>query len=182
MKIFNSANILLPKTSSYHKWAVVACDQYSSNPDYWNRVHEAVQDEPSTLQVILPEAWLGTDREKSHQEKIRPAMEAFLKQKLLKEYPDSFIYVERTLADGTIRQGWLVPWIWKLMTIIAQAPFRSGRLKQPFLSGFRPGLKSARKPSWNFPISCCSRMTARISCFRACSRFVSSFQWSMILT
>lgn len=105
MKIFNSANILLPKTSSYHKWAVVACDQYSSNPDYWNRVHEAIQDEPSTLQVILPEAWLGTDREKSHQEKIRPAMEAFLKQKLLKEYPDSFIYVERTLADGTIRQG-----------------------------------------------------------------------------
>lgn len=105
MKIFTSANILLPKTENYQNWAVVACDQYSSNPEYWNRVYETVQDTPSTLHVILPEAWLGSEKEMSHQAKIRPAMEAFLKQKLLEEHPDSFIYVERVLANGTIRQG-----------------------------------------------------------------------------
>ena len=53
-KIFNSADILLPK-SDFHKWAVVACDQFTSEPDYWEAVKREVGDAPSALNIILPE-------------------------------------------------------------------------------------------------------------------------------
>ena len=59
MKIF-PADILLPDFSAVDgkKWACVACDQYTSEPEYWERVDKAVADEPSTLRLMLPEVWL----------------------------------------------------------------------------------------------------------------------------
>ena len=105
MAHFQAADILLPDLDDYESWAVVACDQYSSNPDYWNGIYERIKDKPSTLHLILPEAWLNTEQARIHQSKIRPSMEALLQKELLKEYPGSYIYVERTLSNGTIRQG-----------------------------------------------------------------------------
>ena len=60
MKHFNPANILLPK-KNFDKWAVVACDQYTSEPEYWNDVEAIVGDEPSALHIILPEIYLSDD-------------------------------------------------------------------------------------------------------------------------
>ncbi|MDE5757180.1 MAG: DUF1015 domain-containing protein [Allobaculum sp.] len=104
-KGFLAANILLPKLENLQDWAVVACDQYSSDPEYWNTVYERVKDNPSTLHLILPEAWLNSEKEEQHKQKIRQNMQDYLHRKLLREYPDSYIYVERTLSNGTIRQG-----------------------------------------------------------------------------
>ena len=56
MNTFIPANILLPNVSSMEKWAVIACDQFVSQPEYWAQVRELVADAPSTLQLILPEA------------------------------------------------------------------------------------------------------------------------------
>ena len=53
---FYPANILMPKGQDMHKWAVVACDQFTSEPEYWQAVEEKVGDAPSTLRLILPEA------------------------------------------------------------------------------------------------------------------------------
>ena len=59
MKIpFKSGNILIPKNVDMTKWSVVACDQYTSEPDYWNKVKEIVGDSPSTLNLTLPEIYL----------------------------------------------------------------------------------------------------------------------------
>ena len=52
---FYPANILMPKGQDMHKWAVVACDQFTSEPEYWQAVEEKVGDAPSTLRLILPE-------------------------------------------------------------------------------------------------------------------------------
>ena len=59
MKIpFKAGNILIPKNVDTHKWSVVACDQYTSEPDYWNEVKNIVGDSPSTLNLTLPEIYL----------------------------------------------------------------------------------------------------------------------------
>ena len=51
---FKKANILLPKNTEMEKWAVVACDQYTSEPEYWKEVENIVGDAPSTLKITLP--------------------------------------------------------------------------------------------------------------------------------
>ena len=56
---FYPADILLPKDADMTKWAVVACDQFTSQPEYWQAVEETVGDAPSTLWLILPEAKLN---------------------------------------------------------------------------------------------------------------------------
>ena len=59
MKVpFQKANILIPKDLDMEKWSVVACDQYTSEPEYWNQVEEIVGDNPSTLRITLPEIYL----------------------------------------------------------------------------------------------------------------------------
>ena len=55
---FKAGNILIPKNVDMTKWSVVACDQYTSEPDYWNKVKEIVGDSPSTLNLTLPEIYL----------------------------------------------------------------------------------------------------------------------------
>ena len=62
MKIpFSKADILLPENADMSKWAVIACDQYTSEPEYWEDVTKIVGDEPSTLKVTLPEIYLEED-------------------------------------------------------------------------------------------------------------------------
>ena len=55
---FARADILLPKNENMEKWAVVACDQYTSEPEYWNAVEKNVGDSESALRVTLPEIYL----------------------------------------------------------------------------------------------------------------------------
>jgi len=59
-------NVLLPKQEIDHnKWAVIACDQFTSEPEYWEEVAEIVGDSPSTYRIILPEVYLGTPEEEN---------------------------------------------------------------------------------------------------------------------
>lgn len=101
---FQSSDILLPKECAYSKWAVIACDQHTSEPEYWENVRKYIGDAPSTLDMFFPEADIGKISGKlleqySHQ------MRAYLERDFFRTFPDSYIYVERTLLDGSIRQG-----------------------------------------------------------------------------
>ena len=58
---FSPADILLPHDCGLTKWAVVACDQYTSQPEYWERVDQYVGDAPSTMRLILPESKVESD-------------------------------------------------------------------------------------------------------------------------
>lgn len=103
---FYPADISLPDLSASHvdgtRWSCIACDQYTSQPTYWEDVDRFVGDAPSTLRLILPEVYL--EEAEARIPAIRATMETYLKD-LLKTRRDSLIYVERTLADGTLRQG-----------------------------------------------------------------------------
>lgn len=107
MNVFSSTNILLPKDVDLEKWAVIACDQFTSDPAYWRRVREKAGQAPSAVNLILPEADLGIVDEQEAVRSINATMDSYYAQGVFKEYPDSYIYIERTLADGSIRPGLL---------------------------------------------------------------------------
>ena len=59
-----AADVLLPnKNLDYSKWATIACDQFTSQPEYWQAVEKIVGDSPSTLHMVLPEVYLGKSQE-----------------------------------------------------------------------------------------------------------------------
>ena len=104
MKTFAPANILLPKNVAFEKWAVIACDQFTSQPEYWQRVRENVGEEVSTLNLVFPEAELNVDRVERIKS-INENMVKYLSADLFAEYKDAYIYVERTLKNGVVRKG-----------------------------------------------------------------------------
>ena len=104
MKTFAPANILLPKNVDFAKWAVIACDQFTSQPEYWKRVRENVGEAVSTLNLVFPEAELNVDRAERIKS-INENMAKYLAEDIFTEYKDSYVYVERTLKNGVVRKG-----------------------------------------------------------------------------
>ena len=98
---------LLPKVDiDPQKWAVIACDQFTSEPEYWQKVDETVGDSPSTYHMILPEVYLETPEEQKRLASTQEAMRQYLKAGLF-QYVDDLIYVIREV-DGRCRKGLMV--------------------------------------------------------------------------
>ena len=102
---FKPANILLPRDCDLSLWSVVACDQYTSRPEYWQRVENRVGRVPSTLRMILPESCLEGPSVETDIMEINNTMSRYLREGRFQELPDALIYVERTLDNGKIRRG-----------------------------------------------------------------------------
>ena len=102
--IFSPANILLPK-KNFEAWSVIACDQFTSNEEYWQSVKEAAGENPTTLNLIYPEVYLGKTDAKEMTANINNAMQKYLSDGVFQEYPNALIYVERTQRDGLVRCG-----------------------------------------------------------------------------
>ena len=102
--IFEKAEILLPKIEDYRKWAVIACDQFTSQPEYWNDVRDMVNDAISSIHLILPEAQLSKNND-SEIHDIHNTMDKYLENDIFNVYENSYIYVERKLKNGDIRKG-----------------------------------------------------------------------------
>ena len=105
MNLFCPADILLPKLNDMHRWAVIACDQFTSDAAYWQRVRQVAGDGCSTIHLILPEADLGVVDEAAAIARINSTMEQYLENDVFELYPNSYIYVERTLLNGMVRPG-----------------------------------------------------------------------------
>lgn len=103
MNIFKPANILIPQVKCIEKWSVIACDQYTSQPEYWERVRRFVGGAPSALNLILPEAEMDEAHERL--DDIHSDMNRYLAEGVFKECENAYIYIERTLVNGTIRKG-----------------------------------------------------------------------------
>ncbi len=101
---FRTADILLPDfhTVSAKKWAVIACDQFTSEPNYWRRAASRVEDSPSTLHMILPEVYL--EETDARLPRIHTAMKKYA-QEVLTCHADSMLYTRRTQSDGSVRHG-----------------------------------------------------------------------------
>ncbi len=89
------------------KWACVACDQYTSQPDYWNKVEEIVGDAPSTLRLMLPEIYIEKDGEPERIAAIRKAMNDYMATGTLTNRGEGFVFTRRSV-DGKTRNGLVV--------------------------------------------------------------------------
>lgn len=106
VKVFKRADILIPvKEIDLNKWSVIACDQFTSDPEYWDEVEKIVGDSPSTLRLILPEAYLGRRDKDELKADIGKKMEEYLNAGYFNKCSNCLIYIERKLANGKIRKG-----------------------------------------------------------------------------
>ena len=101
---FYPADILLPDFNKTEgkKWAVIACDQHTSEPEYWENAKAITEGSPTTLELILPEVYLSETAERVP--KINETMKKYVNDVLV-SHNDSLIYVERTQSDGAVRRG-----------------------------------------------------------------------------
>ena len=103
--VFTPADILLPKNGDFENWAVIACDQFSSEKEYWDRVATRVKDIPSTYHMIVPEAYLeGISMEEASVSRNK-TMAEYLEKEIFSEARESYVYVERHITGGLIRRG-----------------------------------------------------------------------------
>lgn len=102
--VLQTAEILLPEKQEMEKWPVIACDQYTSQPEYWEKVKEIVGNNPSTYKIILPEVFLEKENTKEKINEIHEKMREYEKNILTRKV-QGYIYVERVLNSGKIRQG-----------------------------------------------------------------------------
>ena len=111
MKIFDNAacaacDILIPAESAdLTKWAVVACDQFTSDRDYWDDVYNIVGDAPSTAKLILPETYLEDDDKEARLASIRENADKYLSDGTFTTLPDSFVLVDRSTPVTPSRKG-----------------------------------------------------------------------------
>lgn len=98
--------ILLPKNVDMTKWSCVACDQFTSEPEYWQELEEFVGDSPSTLKLIYPEVYLKNSDSK-RVDAINNTMSAYYDKGLFEEI-ESLILVKRVLNNGEVRLGLMV--------------------------------------------------------------------------
>lgn len=109
MSCITVPQILLPKAGTdLSKWAVVACDQYTSQPEYWAETEAIVGDAPSTLKLILPEVYLGGAEEQEKTAGIRAAMAQYLADGTLEPLPKGFVLTRRETGGPAPRLGLVV--------------------------------------------------------------------------
>jgi hypothetical protein len=109
MKIYDDIGIQMPqvylpkKGTDLTKWAVIACDQFTSQPEYWQQVEKLVGDNPSTLHLILPEVYLEKPGQAERVQSIQATMHAYLTKGILQPR-QGLIYIERNVS-GKTRKG-----------------------------------------------------------------------------
>lgn len=112
MKIYDSIGVqiprfLLPREGvDLTKWSVIACDQFTSQPDYWQQVERIVGDSPSTLNLVFPEVYLEEPQADDRIRNIHASMHKYLDEEVLIPY-EGFVYVERKL-NGKTRKGLVI--------------------------------------------------------------------------
>lgn len=106
---FKRADILLPSFSKdsekMKKWSVVACDQYTSEPEYWKEVSEFTENEKSTLNLTVPEIYLNDKDIEKRIDKTNENMAQYINENIFKEYKNTYLYIERTLKNSVKRLG-----------------------------------------------------------------------------
>ncbi|MGD1819582.1 MAG: DUF1015 domain-containing protein [Pleomorphochaeta sp.] len=96
----NPADIMIPKKGiDLEKWAVVACDQYTSDRDYWKRVEDFVESSPSTLNLIFPEVYLEDGKEEETIKSINSTMEEYVERGIFDTFNQCFFLVKRSVGN-----------------------------------------------------------------------------------
>ena len=104
MAVIQTSELMIPREELLENWAVIACDQYTSQPEYWQEVRARVGDAPSAYHIVFPEAEFG-ENDEARIVSIKENMRRYLEGDVFRVFPDAFVYVERRLLDGSVRRG-----------------------------------------------------------------------------
>ena len=96
--------MLIPQERYLDRWPVIACDQFTSQPEYWKETAALTARIPSAYHIIFPEAELG-EMDEARIAQINRTMETYLSDRVFRCFPSCYVYVERTLQDGSVRKG-----------------------------------------------------------------------------
>lgn len=107
--------ILLPKNIDLSTWSVIACDQYTQDKDYWKNVEEKAGNKPSTLNLILPEVYLGSPDKADRIKKIRQSMKEYLDTGVLQMQRNALYTLKEKLLLVEQERALLLRLIWKPM-------------------------------------------------------------------
>ncbi len=103
---FAVPDILIPQNGTdLKKWAVIACDQYTSEPEYWKNVEDEAGNAPSTLNLVLPEVYLNTDKETEKLGSIAKTARQYLNEGILQGLGTGFILTDRSTSLHPSRRG-----------------------------------------------------------------------------
>ncbi len=105
---FYPGDIMIPQNAApgkMYRWSVVACDQYTSEPKYWQTVEDIVGDDPSTLKITVPEVYLKDEDINERIEKANLTMHKYIEDGFFETLENSYVYVERKLDNGKVRKG-----------------------------------------------------------------------------
>ncbi len=103
---FLPADIMLPNESvDMTRWSVIACDQYTSEPEYWEKVKEIAGDGPSALSMIFPEVYLEDEDKEERLKSIHQAMRDYQDRGIFRELKQAMIYVRRINSSGNLQEG-----------------------------------------------------------------------------
>lgn len=106
---FQIPTILLPdKDINLSKWSVVACDQYTSQPEYWAEVKNIVGETPSTLKLTLPEIYLEEGNKEERIENINNNMKKYIDEGILVSQYPGFIFIDRKTSHAESRKGLII--------------------------------------------------------------------------
>ena len=106
MNCLHVPKILMPKEGTdLYKWSVIACDQYTSQPEYWIEAENIVGDAPSALKLTLPEVYLESSDEEKRVASIHQNMEDYIKNGILQEMPAGFVLTKRSFGKEHSRYG-----------------------------------------------------------------------------
>ena len=101
--------VLLPKAGiDLNRWAVIACDQYTSEPEYWQSVDQLVAEQPSTLRLVFPEVYLEDEDGDARIAAINASMDQYLAEGVLAEQEKGFILLDRKTSHVESRKGLMV--------------------------------------------------------------------------
>lgn len=101
-----TSKILLPKDGvDFNKWAVVACDQFTSEPEYWQRVETYVGGAASTFKITLPEVYLESPDKNERINKINATMREYLDNGILEEKFEGMVLIDRKTKNAESRKG-----------------------------------------------------------------------------
>ena len=98
--------ILIPQNGTdLKKWAVIACDQYTSEPEYWENCSKEAGDAPSALNLVLPEVYLGSEKEQEKLDSIAKTAKSYLDEGILQDLGTGFILTDRSTSLHPSRRG-----------------------------------------------------------------------------
>ena len=149
---FAPAHILLPAEQiPLEQWGCIACDQFTSDREYWQRAKEAADGSPSTLNLILPEVYLEDGDADARVEQIHATMADYA-QNVLTRAGDGLVYVERTEQSGRVRQGLVGRIDLEAYSYAEGAVPASAPVSTPWKAASRPAWRCAGGQGWKRPI------------------------------